>query len=59
MVSLLGPLLPLARLLGVPVLDFDRYLEQRDSDVTASTWIPVTAAFIDYHVQSIAKLQEN
>jgi hypothetical protein len=45
MVSFLSPLLPLARLLGVPVLDFDVYQETRDSEQTASMVLPPIVQF--------------
>ena len=40
MVSFLSPLLPVAQALSIPVLDFDRYKESRDSKETADVTIP-------------------
>ena len=39
MISLLSPLLPVAQMLDVPVLDFDAYLKLQDSqDVAKEAW---------------------
>jgi hypothetical protein len=46
MVDVLGPLLPVARLLGVPVLDFDRYQVTRDSDRTNAVLVPAITAWL-------------
>ena len=46
MVDVLGPLLPVARLLGVPVLDFDRYEVTRDSDEVNETLVPAVTAWL-------------
>ena len=46
MVDVLGPLLPVARLLGVPVLDFDRYQVTRDSDEVNETLVPAVTAWL-------------
>ena len=46
MVDVLGPLLPVARLLGVPVLDFDRYQVTRDSDEVNETLVPAVVAWL-------------
>lgn len=46
MVDVLSPLLPLARVLGVPVLDFDRYQVTRDSDEVNSTLVPAVTAWL-------------
>ena len=45
MVSYLSPLLPVAKLLGVPLLDFDTYSTTRDSDATAAKFIPLVESF--------------
>ncbi|KAL1503119.1 hypothetical protein AB1Y20_011182 [Prymnesium parvum] len=45
MCSLLGPLLPLARALGLFVLDFDVYLKTRDADKTAAQVVPALRRF--------------
>ena len=46
MVDVLGPLLPVARALGVPVLDFDRYQVTRDSDEVNETLVPAVVAWL-------------
>ena len=46
MVDVLGPLLPVARALGVPVLDFDRYQVTRDSDEVNQTLVPAVVAWL-------------
>ena len=45
MASLLAPLVPLAKLLGLFLLDFDVYLEARDADATASRVVPAVRRF--------------
>ena len=45
MASLLSPFLPLAKLLGLFVLDFDVYLETRDADATAAVVVPALRRF--------------
>eukprot|EP00958_Prasinococcus_capsulatus_P013935 scaffold1446_cov391-Prasinococcus_capsulatus_cf.AAC.21 len=47
MTDLLAPLLPLARLLKVSVLDFDVYLESQDSDKTNADLIPLIEEFLE------------
>ena len=47
MVEFLSPLLPLARLLRVPVLDFDTYQSRPDSDVTARAVLPAVLRFVE------------
>jgi len=46
MVSFLSLLLPLAKTLRLPVLDFDKYKESRDSMQTATTVIPLIRRFL-------------
>ena len=46
MVDVLGPLLPVARLLNVPVLDFDVYENTRDSDAVAVDLVPAVVAWL-------------
>ena len=46
MVEVLSPLLPAARALGVPVLDFDRYQVARDSDDVNETLVPAVVAWL-------------
>mmetsp|Transcript_28655 Transcript_28655/g.61128 ORF Transcript_28655/g.61128 Transcript_28655/m.61128 type:complete len:460 (+) Transcript_28655:85-1464(+) len=48
MVEFLSPLLPLARALGIPVLDFDKYQVSRDSKATGEVVIPLV---VDYMKQ--------
>ena len=45
MISLLSPLLPVARALKVPVLDFDTYLRLQDSEEVASEMLPLIEDF--------------
>mmetsp|Transcript_37057 Transcript_37057/g.99950 ORF Transcript_37057/g.99950 Transcript_37057/m.99950 type:complete len:126 (-) Transcript_37057:296-673(-) len=47
MVDYLSPLLPLAKGLGVPLLDFDKYAASRDSVVTGERTIPIIARFFE------------
>mmetsp|Transcript_8497 Transcript_8497/g.21211 ORF Transcript_8497/g.21211 Transcript_8497/m.21211 type:complete len:403 (+) Transcript_8497:32-1240(+) len=47
LVTFLSPLLPVARILDVPVLDFDKYQEARDSRETAKAFIPVVLSFFE------------
>ena len=46
MVDLLSPLLPVAQALSIPVLDFDKYKESRDSIQTAEIVKPVITNFL-------------
>ena len=46
MVTFLSPLLPVAQALSIPVLDFDRYKESRDSKETADVVIPLISTFL-------------
>ena len=45
MIGLLSPLLPLAKALGLFLLDFDVYLETRDADQTAVAIVPALRRF--------------
>ena len=45
MASLLSPLLPLAKALGLFLLDFDVYLENRDAEQTAEVVVPALRRF--------------
>lgn len=47
MTEFLSPLLPLAQLLRVPVLDFDVYQERRDSEATAEVVLPALSRFFE------------
>jgi len=49
MISLLSPLLPVARALEVPVLDFDKYLALQDADSVAAEVLPVIERFFIHH----------
>jgi hypothetical protein len=46
MVDVLGPLLPLARALDVPLLDFDVYQQTRDSDEVAAVLVPAVVTWL-------------
>jgi len=46
MVEVLRPLLPLARFLNIPLLDFDVYEETRDSDQVAQSLVPAVVAWL-------------
>ena len=54
MVQFLSPLLPLARALGIPVLDFDKYQISRDSKSTGDVVIPLVVDYLKqrwvYHI---------
>ena len=47
MIEFLSPLLPIARLLNIPVLDFDRYQVSRDSRVTADVYQPLIVKYVE------------
>ncbi|QDZ24767.1 hypothetical protein HOP50_14g73040 [Chloropicon primus] len=46
MVQVLAPLLPVARLLGVPLLDFDVYEQTRDSSAISKDLIPAVTSWL-------------
>ena len=46
MVGFLSPLLPVAQALQIPVLDFDKYKESRDSVETGEVVIPLVSSFL-------------
>lgn len=50
MQAFLGPLLPLARALGLTVLDFDKYGLRPDAAETAATCVPLATAFLAQHL---------
>ena len=54
MVAFFSPLLPLAKLLRVPLLDFDAYAESRDSGPTGEAFIPPVVAFFRANYASAA-----
>jgi len=47
LVNFLSPLLPVARVLSVPVLDFDKYQEARDSRQTGDVVVPLVSGFFE------------
>ena len=47
MVEVLSPLLPVARAVGVPVLDFDVYQTTRDSDAVNAQLVPLVAEWLN------------
>jgi hypothetical protein len=51
MIDLLSPLLPVAQSLKIPVLDFDRYKESRDSVQTAAKYHPLVVAYLKQQMQ--------
>jgi hypothetical protein len=51
MLDVLRPLVPLAKALDVPLLDFDRYADSRDSARTAAVVVPVVADWLAYHLK--------
>jgi len=50
MVDFLSPLLPVAQALKIPVLDFDKYKESRDSEATADVVIPLVVSFLKQYM---------
>ena len=46
MIDFLAPLLPLAQVMKIPVLDFDKYKESRDSKQTGDVFIPVVTMYL-------------
>lgn len=46
MINFLSPLLPLARLFNIPVLDFDRYAISRDSVQTSAIVLPLILRYL-------------
>ena len=51
MIEFLSPLLPLAKALSIPVLDFDKYKESRDSIATASIVHPLIIRYLQQELQ--------
>lgn len=49
MVDLLSPLLPIAKFLSIPVLDFDKYVESRDWIRSADIVVPRITSFLVQH----------
>jgi len=52
MISFLSPLLPVAQAMSIPVLDFDRYQQSRDSIQTAKILKPLIASFLSQKMPS-------
>jgi len=52
MVDFLSPLLPLAQSLSIPVLDFDRYKESRDSIATAEIVLPLITTYLQQNMKT-------
>jgi len=50
MVGFLSPLLPVAQALQIPVLDFDKYQESRDSVATSEVVIPLVSSFLKQYM---------
>ena len=50
MQNFLGPLLPVARFLKIPVLDFDKYGLLFDAERTAETCVPAATSFLRQYV---------
>jgi len=50
MQNFLGPLLPVARFLSIPVLDFDKYGLLFDAERTAETCVPAATSFLRQYV---------
>ena len=46
MIDLLSPLLPIAQMLSIPVLDFDKYQISRDSKKTADVLVPLVTLYL-------------
>lgn len=51
MISLLSPLLPVAHVFSIPMLDFDKYQLSRDSQATAKIVTPLVVRFLKEHMQ--------
>lgn len=52
MIDLLSPLLPVAQALSIPVLDFDRYKDSRDSVPTAQAYHPLVVQYLKQQMLS-------
>ena len=50
MQNFLGPLLPVARFLSIPVLDFDKYGLLFDAERTAETCVPAATSVLRQYV---------
>jgi acetyl esterase/lipase len=55
MIDFLSPLLPVAQLFQIPVLDFDQYQNSRDSDVTSQSYFPIVLTYLQ---QELSKQQQ-
>lgn len=52
MIDLLSPLLPVAQSMSIPVLDFDKYQQSRDSLPTAAVLHPLVVAYLKQHMMT-------
>jgi hypothetical protein len=50
MINLLSPLLPVAQAMNIPLLDFDKYKDSRDSKQTAEVVIPLVTSYLKQHM---------
>lgn len=57
LVSFLSALLPVARAMEVPVLDFDKYQASRDSKDTAQVVVPLVAGFFEANLGRAVEAQ--
>ena len=53
MIELLSPLLPVAKAISIPVLDFDRYQVSRDSKATAAVVIPLVLQYLKQEMKML------
>ena len=51
MVQFLSPLLPVARAMDIPVLDFDKYAKVRDSRQTAELVVPLVSRYLKQNMK--------
>ena len=51
MIEFLSPLLPVARIFNIPVLDFDRYQDSRDSTATAEVVHPLVLRYLEQEMK--------
>jgi len=51
MLEFLSPLLPVAQTMSIPVLDFDRYQQARDSVATAAVVHPIVMEYLKQHMK--------
>ena len=58
MIDLLSPLLPVAQLANIPVLDFDRYQVSRDAGPTAARLHPVILRYLQQEMNGACRGEE-